>query len=68
MSAPKSYFLKWLIGRLARGAVPVDGVQCSDRSDAPRGLKTPASGPEEPQPTAAELDRRQFPTRWANFR
>lgn len=63
-------FLKRLIDRLARGAVPVDGVLWSDLSDAPHSPKNPAAGsrPERPEPTAAEFDPRQFPRNGGNFR
>jgi hypothetical protein len=70
MSTSNSSFLKWLIGRLARSVVPVDGVPWSDPSDAPHERETPAAGsqPEGPPRIEAEFDSRQFLTRWANFR
>jgi len=63
-----SSFLKWLLGRLTRGAVPVDGVQCSDLSNVPHDLNNPAAGPERRQPTAPEFDAPEFPRNGANFR
>lgn len=63
MRARVSSFLKWLIERLARGEVPVDGVQCSDAGNS---TEAPAGG--KPDPAAREIELPHVRPRWTNFR